>query len=297
VLEPLQFTAVALVGPRWRRHRPAPHQPPVGLLGLAVSPDYPADNLVYIYYTTSEDNRIAALTLGDDPAPIVTGIPRDDHHNGGGLAFGPDGYLYAGTGDAGEPDRAQDDADLAGAILRLTPDGEPAPGNPTDSLVYATGVRDVQGLAWDAQEQLWATDLGADDWDELNLIEPGANYGWPRVEGVGNDPAFVDPKVVWEPTEASCSGVAVTGDTLITGCLRGQRLWAMTLTDSGAVWGAPEPLLIEEYGRLRTVVVAPDGSLWVTTSNHDGQAPDGPDPDDDRILRLVLAGSDGAGQV
>lgn len=269
-----------------------------GLLGLTVSPDYEQDGHVFVYYTTEEDNRIARLTPGEEPEPILTGIPRASNHNGGQLAFGPDGYLYATTGDAEEPARSQDEADLAGSILRLTPEGEPASDNPFDgSPVYAYGLRNPQGLAWDEGGRLWATDFGADEWDEVNLIEPGGNYGWPEVEGIGNDPRFVDPQVVWQPVEASCSGAAVVGDTLVVACLRGQRLWTMELTGSGTVLGAPQPWLVEEYGRLRAVTVAPDGAIWAMTSNLDGRLPGDPHPDDDRIVRMVVAGTDGAGQL
>jgi glucose/arabinose dehydrogenase len=270
-----------------------------GLLGIAVSPEYESDGLIFIYYTTDEDNRIARLTLGEEPEPILTGLPHAGNHNGGQLAFGPDGYLYASTGDAEERDRAQDRDDLGGKILRMTTDGEPAPGNPFDSHVWAYGLRNVQGLAWDAGERLWATEFGDQTWDEINLIEPGENYGWPRVEGMGEQDEFRDPVVVWETAEASCSGAAMVGLTLVAACLRGQRLWRMELTGSGTVLGAPQPLLEEEYGRLRGAVVAPDGSLWVTTSNRDGRLPPDqePDPDDDRIIQLVVAGDGGAGRA
>jgi glucose/arabinose dehydrogenase len=268
-----------------------------GLLGIAVSPEYETDELIFIYYTTGEDNRIARLTLGEQPEPILTGIPYDDIHNGGQLAFGPDGYLYASTGDAGDRDRAPDRDDLGGKILRMTTDGEPAPDNPFDSHVWSYGHRNVQGLAWDASDRLWATEFGNETWDEINLIEPGEHYGWPAVEGIGEDERYVDPPVVWETAEASCAGAAVVGQTLVAACLRGQRLWLMDLTESGTVLGAPQPLLVEEYGRLRGAVVAPDGSLWITTSNRDGRLPPGqePDPDDDRIIQLVVAGGGGAG--
>lgn len=261
-----------------------------GLLGLAVSPEYESDQTVFVYYTTPTDNRVARLVPGRPPEPVLTGIPRSGNHNGGQLAFGPDGYLYVSTGDAAEPPRSQDLDSLAGKILRMTPEGEPAPDNPFDSLVWAYGVRNVQGLAWDAAGNLWATEFGASEWDEINLIEPGGNYGWPEVEGVGGDERFVDPVVVWPTSEASCSGAAVTGPTLVVACLRGQRLYAMELTGSGAILGRPEPTLVETYGRLRGVTVAPDGSLWVTTSNRDGRLPGDPHPDDDRIIRLLGGG-------
>ncbi|HEY8471238.1 MAG TPA: PQQ-dependent sugar dehydrogenase [Natronosporangium sp.] len=268
-----------------------------GLLGIAVSPDYEADGLVFIYYTTDEDNRIARLELGEPPEPILTGIPRSDNHNGGQLAFGPDGYLYASTGDAQDGDRAQDRDDLAGKILRLTVDGEPAPGNPFDSPVWSYGHRNVQGLAWDEAGRLWATEFGNQRWDELNLIEAGENYGWPEVEGIGEDDRYRDPEVVWETAEASCAGAAVVGRTLVTACLRGQRLWRVDLTESGTILGAPQPMLVEEYGRLRGAAMAPDGSLWISTSNLDGRLPpeQQPDPEDDRIIQLVVSGGGGAG--
>jgi glucose/arabinose dehydrogenase len=269
-----------------------------GLLGIAVSPEYDRDGWIFIYYSTPQDNRIARLQLGEEPEPILTGIPRAGNHNGGQLAFGPDGYLYASTGDAGSPDRSQDRDELAGKILRMTIDGEPAPGNPfDDSLVWAYGVRNVQGLAWDAAEQLWATEFGDQTWDEINLIEAGENYGWPVEEGIGEDRRYRDPELTWPTAEASCSGAAVIGQTLVAACLRGQRLWLAELTESGTVLGAPQPLLVEEYGRLRGATVAPDGSLWITTSNRDGRLPQEPDPDDDRIIRLVVSGGGGAGRA
>lgn len=268
-----------------------------GLLGIAVSPEYERDKTVFVYYTSGEDNRVARLTLGGEPTPIVTGIPVSGIHNGGRLAFGPDGFLYASTGDASQRGLSQDVKSLGGKILRMTPDGKPAPGNPfPDSLVWSLGHRNVQGIAWDSANQLYATEFGQSDWDEINRIEAGRNYGWPEVEGRGTggtDQKFAEPLVVWRTDEASCSGLAVLERIAAAACLRGQRLWLVELTDTGNVLGQPRALLTEEYGRLRTAVVAPDGSLWVSTSNHDGRRQ--PAPDDDRILRLVFSGG-GAGR-
>jgi glucose/arabinose dehydrogenase len=251
-----------------------------GLLGVAVSPQYASDRWVYLYYTAASDNRIVRLHLGQPPQPILTGIPKAGNHNGGRIAFGPDGMLYAGTGDAGQRDRAQDRGSLGGKILRITPEGRPAPGNPFgDSPVFSYGHRNVQGLAWDANGRMFAAEFGQNRYDELNLIEPGHNYGWPVIEGVGRDERFTDPIATWSTDEASPSGIAVAGDRVYVACLRGQRLYRI-----GTDGSRPEALLARAYGRLRAVAAAPDGSLWVLTSNRDGRG--SPKRDDDRILRV-----------
>nr|WP_051799492.1 PQQ-dependent sugar dehydrogenase [Catenuloplanes japonicus] len=280
-----------------------------GLLGIAVSPEFAQNRAVFVYYTTREDNRIGTFALAESappqspaeppvvsPQPIVTGIPRAGIHNGGRLAFGPDGFLYATTGDGATGDVAQDPKNLGGKILRMTADGTPAEGNPDPAtLVWSLGHRNVQGLAWDPSKRMYATEFGQDTFDEINVIEPGKNYGWPAAEGLPAtpDPKYKDPLVTWPTAESSCSGLAVSGRTLVAACLRGQRLWLVETTDQGTVFGRPSESLKSDFGRLRTVVAAPDGSLWVSTSNTDGRGK--PGPDDDRILRLVLSGG-GAGK-
>jgi glucose/arabinose dehydrogenase len=266
-----------------------------GLLGIAISPEYANDGLIFVYYSAASDNRIARLRLGDRPEPILTGIPRAGIHNGGRLAFGPDGYLYASTGDAGTSSRSQDTTTLAGKILRMTKDGTPAPGNPfPDSLVWSYGHRNVQGMAWDAQGRMFATEFGQNTWDEINRIEPGQNYGWPIIEGIGNDSSYVDPIQVWPTSESSCSGAAISGEVLVAACLRGGRVWLMRLAD-GELAGPAVAALVGEYGRLRAATTAPDGSIWVSTSNRDGRGE--PRGGDDKILRLVVAGAGGGGIV
>jgi glucose/arabinose dehydrogenase len=262
-----------------------------GLLGLAVSPSYRRDHRVYVYLTTARDNRVVSLTyrpgqgLGNR-REIITGIPFGDIHDGGRLEFGPDGRLYVSTGETGDEDLAQDMGSPAGKILRLNPDGSVPAGNPiAGSPVWTSGHRNVQGLAFDARGRLWATEFGSDVWDELNRIVRGRDYGWPAAEGDANLPDYTDPLVQWRPDNASPSGLAFASGSLWAASLNGERLWQIPVRPDGGV-RRPRPLFVGDYGRLRTVEAAPDGSLWVTTSNRDGRGD--PAPDDDRILRLTL---------
>jgi glucose/arabinose dehydrogenase len=259
-----------------------------GLLGTAVSPDFATDRTLFFYLTTGSDNRVVKARLEGSQlgatSVVLDGIPAGFIHDGGRIAFGPDGHLYVTTGETGDPELAQDPASLAGKILRITADGEPAPGNPDPgSPVWSLGHRNVQGLAWDDEGRLWASEFGDSAWDELNLVERGGNYGWPRVEGTGGGPDFIDPQLVWPVEQASPSGLAYAGGHLWMAGLRGQRLWRIRVSADGRAT-RPQAYFTGEYGRLRTVVAAPDGLLWLTTSNRDGRGT--PTPDDDRIIRV-----------
>jgi glucose/arabinose dehydrogenase len=269
-----------------------------GLLGVAVSPDYENDRYVYAYYTTEHDNRVVRFRLGEKPEPVLTGIPVNTYHDGGRIKFGPDGMLYVSTGDAGDSANSQDRNSLGGKILRIEPDGSVPSDNPfPDNPVYSYGHRNVEGLAWDAEGQLFASEFGQNTWDEVNRIEPGENYGWPEIEGRGGeDQGYVDPITVWPTSEASPSGAEIMvdgaipqweGDLFVT-ALRGERLWRLELNGRGEVVRR-EKLLDHEVGRVRDVAQAPDGSLWVSTSNHDTYGSPVSEQDD-RILRLAPAG-------
>ncbi|MBA2415713.1 MAG: PQQ-dependent sugar dehydrogenase [Geodermatophilaceae bacterium] len=256
-----------------------------GLLGLAVPTTYVTDGFIYAYYTTEDDNRIVRFMLGGRTEVLVDGIANAEIHNGGRIVFGPDGMLYAGTGDAGNTDNSQDPDSLNGKILRMTPEGGPPEDNPDpDSLVYSLGHRNVQGLAWDDSGAMYGVEFGQNEFDEVNLIEPGGNYGWPLVEGEGDTDGgrFTNPLVTWTTDEASPSGAAVIGQTLYVAALRGQRLWTIPVTGPGQL-GEPVAVLEGVYGRLRTVVEAPDGALWLTSSNVSrGEPLDG----DDHVYRF-----------
>jgi len=258
-----------------------------GLLGLVLDPD--DDSALYAFYTMATEQRIARIALKNeklgDIEPILTGIPTGKGHYGGRLAFGPDGFLYASVGDNQRvPSPAQDRDSLAGKILRITKDGKAAPGNPFDTPVWSWGHRNIEGIAFDDDGRLWSSEFGADTADELNLIAKGGNYGWPIHEGTSNDPTFVSPKATWPVAECSPAGLAITRSTAFMAALRGQRLWTIPL--DGASVGTPRDHFVGEYGRLRTVAVAPDGSLWLGTSNTDGNG--NPRGGDDRLLRVVL---------
>ena len=260
-----------------------------GLLGIAVGPDFADDRWVYFYFTSKDDNRIVRKRYRDGSLGrthvLLDGIPAASNHDGGRLAFGPDGMLYASTGDAGDTSSAQDKKSLGGKILRMTPSGGVPDGNPFDSRVWSYGHRNVQGIAWDSRGRMWATELGQNTRDELNRIRPGRNYGWPEVEGGDGEGPYADPFVTWSPTSScSPSGLAIAGGRAWVGALAGDCLYSVRLS------GERKRTIVrhfhEDFGRIRTVQKAPDGSLWITTSNRDGRG--SPTDNDDRVIRITL---------
>ncbi|MFF7951494.1 PQQ-dependent sugar dehydrogenase [Streptomyces griseorubiginosus] len=267
-----------------------------GLLGIALSPDYASDHMVYAYFTSDSDNRVVRMVYDERKTPgeqlgapdtVFKGIPKGFIHNGGRIAFGPDKMLYAGTGESGDTGLSQDRKSLGGKILRLTPEGDPAPGNPfPGSPVYSYGHRNVQGLAWDAKQRLFASEFGQDTWDELNAIKPGGDYGWPDAEGRSDGKKFQNPTAQWHTDDASPSGIAYAEGSVWMAGLKGQRLWRIPLngTETSA---DPQSFLKGEYGRLRTVVSAGGDKLWLVTSNTDGRG--SPKDGDDRILEIQVS--------
>ncbi|MFJ6531290.1 PQQ-dependent sugar dehydrogenase [Microbacterium sp. NPDC091662] len=257
-----------------------------GLLGIALRDDW-----LYAYSTAVGENRVQRFALSGAPGSfelgeaetVFSGLPAAGNHNGGRIAFGPDGMLYVAVGDAGDREAAQDRDSLAGKILRITPDGDVPEDNPfSGSPVYSLGHRNPQGLAWDEHGTLYASEFGQDTWDELNVIEAGGNYGWPTVEGIADRDGFVDPVQQWSPGAASPSGIAIASGSIFIANLRGERLREVPLSDLGAA----HEYFVDAFGRLRDVVVAPDGALWVLTNNTDGRGD--PGQGDDRIVRIPL---------
>lgn len=266
-----------------------------GLLGIALHPDFSANNFVYLYYTYSGSgnntlNRVVRMTYQDnrlaDEKIIVNNIPGASNHNGGRIKFGPDGYLYITTGDAENPSQAQNKGSLAGKILRITGEGESASGNPFNNRIYSYGHRNPQGLTWDGNGRLWATEHGRSGvlsgLDELNLIEPGKNYGWPLIEGDKVQTGMESPKLnsgpdaTWAP-----AGAAFYRDSVFFGGLRGEALYEANIEDSKITL---KEYFQDDYGRIRDVVLGPDDLLYITTSNKDGWGD--PVVGDDKIIKI-----------
>jgi glucose/arabinose dehydrogenase len=280
-----------------------------GLMGLALHPRFPAVPYLYAMHTYrapdgTTTNRVIRLVLQGDHASfdrvILGGIPAGRVHDGGRIAFGPDGNLYIGTGETFRAELAQDMQSLGGKLLRVTADGgipadNPFPGSP----IYTLGHRNIQGLAWEPRShQLFVAEHGPSGefdvraWDEVNVITAGKNYGWPRAVGAARDAAYVDPIVAWPDSSVPPGGMTFWNGDLYVTSLRSQALirlhvekdgeaWNVSAVDRWFAWNHSDG----RFGRLRDAVVGPDRALYVITSNHDGRGR--PHEGDDRILRLI----------
>ncbi|MDW5328359.1 PQQ-dependent sugar dehydrogenase [Plantactinospora sp. KLBMP9567] len=266
-----------------------------GLLGIAASRDFATDRTVYASVSGAQENTIVALRVADDfrslrqDRVLLDGIQTADRHHGGRIVIGPDGNLWIGTGDAFEPENAADEAALNGKVLRIRPDGSIPRDNPSpDSPIYSSGHRNVQGIAFGPDGTAYGSELGHRTWDEVNVLRPGQDYGWPETEGVQGSTG-VSPIFTVHPDDASPSGVAYAAGSLWIGALGGQRLWQLPVAGNAATGDAVEHFE-GEHGRIRTVEVAPDGALWLVTSNTDRATWGGTDPrpGDDRILRVEV---------
>jgi glucose/arabinose dehydrogenase len=260
-----------------------------GLLDLALSPHYSQDSLIFAYLTTPTDNRVVAFTLTGPITPVLAGIPRGPSDNAGRLVFGADSYLYVGTGDAGRAALASDPTSLAGKVLRITDIGRPAPGNPSaNSPVFTSGHHVINGLCTDGTSML-ALEAGTGRVpDEVNQLVPGGSYGWPSGSGTA-------PIATLPATQRGPGDCAISAGVLYVSSLTGRGLLSGTLTTNRTTLavGRFTLALANKYGRLLTVVAAPDGALWLTTANRDGSG--SPIPDDERVLRIVPSGGGGGG--
>jgi glucose/arabinose dehydrogenase len=268
-----------------------------GLTGLTLHPQFATNAYLYAYFTTNVDgkkvNRVVRYRFDgetiDQPVIVVDDIPAGTNHNGGQIAFGPDGKLYICTGDAETSTNAQNKNSLGGKILRVNDDGSIPQDNPFGTAVYSYGHRNPQGIVWDDQGRLWATEHGrsgvSTGYDEINLIEKGQNYGWPTIQGPVTREEMRAPvaqsgsKTTWAP-----AGIAFKNDTLYFTGLRGQSIYAMPISASGTP-GTIQAFFREKYGRLRAMTVGPDGALYFSTSNHDGRGT--PKAGDDQIIRWM----------
>lgn len=272
------------------------HRGEGGLLGLAIHPDFGKNHWIYLYLTTQSPegltNKVIRYQLEGNKLSnsqvILQGIAGASNHDGGRIAFGPDGHLYITTGDAQNPDSAQDRDSLNGKILRVKDDGSIPEDNPFGNAVYSYGHRNSQGLAWDGQKRLWATEHGRSGvqsgLDELNLIEKGNNYGWPAIQGDEKREEMISPVIhsgpntTWAPT-----GAVFYKDSIFFTGLRGEALYRYNITDKSI-----KEYFKGQFGRLRTIVIDPDNNFYIITNNTDGRGT--PKEDDDKLIRINLEG-------
>lgn len=258
-----------------------------GLLGMALHPDFSNNNFLYLYMTTDEDNRVIRYRLENndliEDKVIISEIPRARFHNGGRIAFGPDGYLYVSTGDAQNTQLSQDLNSLAGKILRLDENGDYVDDNPFGDYIYSYGHRNPQGLAWDSEDNLWSTEHGPTAQDELNLIEKGKNYGWPTISGDEKKEDMESPVLqsgydyTWAP-----SGMTYFKGSLYFAGLRGQAIYEAKIEEKDVVDFFVH--FKEDFGRIRSINLGPDEMFYIITNNTDGRG--SPREGDDKLIKI-----------
>lgn len=266
-----------------------------GLLGIVLHPNFENNRWIYLYLTSETDNglinRVERYAFANDEligrTVIIDNIPGAQTHDGGRMVFGPDNMLYITTGDAGDGDNAQNTDSLAGKILRITDTGIVPADNPFGNAIYSYGHRNPQGLVWDDQGRLWSSEHGPSGlesgYDEINLIERGGNYGWPRIQGAATRSGMISPVIqsgaddTWAP-----ASLAFLNGSLFFGGLRGEALYQADI--NGDNLGNLRAHFGSEYGRIRATVVGPNDDLYITTSNTDGRGE--PKEGDDKLIRL-----------
>ena len=259
-----------------------------GMLGIAVDPEFNTNKFVYLYYTSTNGNRISRFTLNgtlQNETVLIDRIPNSQFHNGGRLKFGPDGKLYATTGDATNNQSAQDINSLGGKILRINKDGTIPSDNPFENYVYSYGHRDPQGITWNTlTQQMYSSEHGSTRNDEINIITNGGNYGWPLCQGNESAQGYIKPLIVYTDFTLAPSGIAYYNGALYVACLRGSQLRKITLSiDGNSVTG--QEALFTNLGRIREVVMH-DNYLYIATSNRDGRGI--PQAGDDKIIRIKI---------
>jgi glucose/arabinose dehydrogenase len=259
---------------------------PGGLLGVAVPSTWngTTDKDVFFMHTADSEVRVVRMSFDgtslSDYTVVLGGMRRGGDHNGGTIAFGPDGYLYVGIGDALQGGLAQDKDSLNGKILRITRTGAPASGNPFGNHVYSYGHRNPEGLAWDRNGRLWSAEIGEDASDEINLVKPGANYGWPDCEGYCDRPGMTNPKTTFAPERGVPAHLAIVRNVIYVSALRGQRLWRIPIDGDSEGVGAKTDFYANQYGRLRALAKAGENELWLGTSDRGA--------DTDQMLRVTI---------
>ena len=277
---------------------PASHTSEGGLLGLALDPEFKKNNFLYLYQTYFDfelhHNKVVRYTVSNnqltDEQILIDKIPGAVWHDGGRIKFGPDEKIYITTGDSTNANLSQKIDSLAGKILRINADGTIPSDNPFESSpVFSYGHRNPQGIDWNENGILVSSEHGPSGekgyaHDEINVIEPGKNYGWPVIVGDSNNLKYTNPilhsgDVTWAPSGLlyyDSDKIPEWKGMFLVAALRGQHVMVMDLDLENNRVNSVEKIFQDEYGRLRDLVQSPDGDVFVLTSNGDN----------DKILRV-----------